>query len=131
MPTFWETDTDLAPTMTDLDSVSWRGATLSEAIPEDPAEGDGSGGPGAGCATAKAVSNNGPPGVVWSPVAHPPSPGTPSAGTSGNIVSSREGISGDHSCVKGLHNQYHMHEVRFMGISGNPVRRVRRLFCMA
>ena len=40
---------------------------------------------------------------------------------------SREGISGDHSCNKGLHNQYHMHELRFMGISGNPVRRVRCL----
>ena len=101
-------------------------SAMSDALPADPAEGDGSG-EGAGGAMEKTLSNNGPPGVVWSPVALPPSPGTPSAGTPGNVTSSREGISGDQSCVKGLHNPYHMHEVRFMGISGNPVRRVNCL----
>jgi len=102
----------------------------SAALPADPAEGNESGGPGAG-AMAKALSNNGPPGVVWSPVALPPSPGTPSAGTPGNIarhLSQHEGISGDLSCVKDLHNQYHMHEVHFMGTMGNPVRRESFLY---
>jgi len=36
-------------------------------------------------------------------------------------ASGREGITGDQSGVEDLQNQYHMHEVHFAGIRGNPV----------
>ena len=82
---------------------------------------------------ASAASSNGPTEKTLAAEGQLAAPGSPGSPDSPGFVnglwrgkhlfnaSGREGITGDQSGVEDLQNQYHMHEVHFAGIRGNPV----------
>ena len=74
-------------------------------------------------AQAPAATNGGPPEKISEARVQLATPGSPSASSKwgGHHLTSHEGITGDVSGVKNVQNPYHMHEVHFVGIRGNPV----------